>query len=79
MSVLVLATATSSATAIASLGVLAGATALSMSVVSTGFALALVPRAGKRRTALVAPALGCLTLGFGSWYSLAALELVPSL
>jgi hypothetical protein len=79
MSVLVLATAASSVTAIASLAVLAGATAVAMSLVSTAFALALVSRGGLGRTALVIPALGGATLVLGSWYALAAFELVPAL
>jgi hypothetical protein len=79
VSVLVLATAGSSVTAIASLAVLAGATAVSMSLISTGFALALVSRAGRGRAPVVTPVLGCVTLAFGSWYALAALELLPSM
>ena len=78
MSVFVLATTGSSVTAIASLAVLAGATAVSMSLISAGFALALVSRAG-RGAPVVTPALGCVTLAFGSWYALAALELLPSM
>lgn len=78
MSVLVLATAGSSVTAIASLAILAGATAVSMSLLSTGFALALVSHAGQGAP-VVKPALGCVTLAFGSWYALAALELLPSM
>ncbi|MGH3091914.1 MAG: hypothetical protein ACRDOG_06250 [Gaiellaceae bacterium] len=78
MSVLVVATAGSSVTAIASLAVLAGATAVSMSLLSTGFALALVSHAG-RGAPMVKPALGCVTLAFGSWYALAALELLPAM
>jgi high-affinity nickel permease len=52
-------------------------TAVSMAIASTslGYTLARGPVA--RRFASVAPVLGALSLGFGCWYALGALEALP--
>ncbi len=52
-------------------------TAVSMGIASTSFGFALSREAVLRRFATVAPVLGALSLAFGAWYSLGALEAVP--
>jgi ABC-type nickel/cobalt efflux system permease component RcnA len=63
--------------AVAALAVLALGTAISMATVSAalGYALARGPLA--RRFELAAPAFGTLSLAFGVWYGLAALDALP--
>lgn len=70
--VLLVATIESHVHATVALVLLAVGTAVSMTVLSTGFALTVA-----RRTAAVAPALGTLGIAFGVWYALGALELAP--
>jgi ABC-type nickel/cobalt efflux system permease component RcnA len=70
--VLLVATIESHVYATIALGLLALGTAVSMTALSTGFALTV----GKH-TAALAPALGTLGLAFGLWYALGALELAP--
>src|SRR2546421_172474 len=52
-------------------------TAVSMSIASTTFGYALSRGPVLRRFIAVAPALGVLSLAFGAWYSLGALNAVP--
>jgi hypothetical protein len=73
--VLLLAAIPSTTLAVASLGVLALFTAVSMTVVTTGFGVALGARRG--RVVAAAPALGLATLAFGCWYAAAAWSLMP--
>jgi High-affinity nickel-transport protein len=73
--VLLLAAVPSTALALVSLVVLALFTAVSMTMVTTGFGATL----GARPGALVAaaPALGVASLAFGCWYAAAAWSLMP--
>jgi len=75
--VLLLAAIPSTAVALAALIVLAIFTAVSMTIVTTGFGLTLSrgPVAAVFTTA--APALGCLSLAFGIWYAFAAWSVAP--
>ena len=52
-------------------------TAVSMSIASTTFGFALSRGPVLRRFVAVAPALGVVSLVFGVWYALGALEAVP--
>jgi ABC-type nickel/cobalt efflux system permease component RcnA len=63
--------------AVAALAVLAAGTALSMASVSTFFGYAMTRGPLLRRFELAAPALGVVSLVFGVWYALGALEAVP--
>jgi cytochrome c biogenesis protein CcdA len=65
--------------AIAALALFAAFTAISMAVASSTFGYALTRPPVLRRFATVAPALGALSLAFGVWYSLGALNAVPYL
>ena len=53
-------------------------TAVSMTALTTGFGLGLGSRPAARDAAR-RPALGALSLAFGVWYALGALELAPYL
>jgi hypothetical protein len=75
--VLLVASVGSTAVAIASLALLALFTAVSMSLLSTGFGLTLVSRPVQAASASVAPALGIGSLAFGVWYVTAAWSLAP--
>ncbi|MFN8187517.1 MAG: hypothetical protein U0R69_10620 [Gaiellales bacterium] len=75
--VLVLASVESTSTAVAALVLLAIFTAVSMTILSTGFGATLVSRPVRGAFDRVAPVLGCLSLAFGIWYGLGALELAP--
>jgi high-affinity nickel permease len=75
--VLLLASIPDRALAIVSLGVFAFFTAVSMSLLSSGFGLTLSRPRVRRSFARVAPALGVLSLAFGVWYALGAQSLVP--
>lgn len=75
--VLLLAAIPSQALALAALGLFALGTAVSMSVLSTGFGLTLGTAPVRRRLVRVAPVLGVGSLAFGIWYTLGALELAP--
>jgi ABC-type nickel/cobalt efflux system permease component RcnA len=74
---LVLATVDSTEVAIASLVLLAVFTAVSMTLLSTGFGLTLGARPIRSAFNTLAPVLGCVSLAFGVWYGLSALELTP--
>src|SRR4051794_18655911 len=77
--VLLLAAIPDRAEAIAALALFAAFTAVSMAIASTTFGYALSRGPVLRRFAQVAPALGVLSLVFGVWYSLGALNAVPYL
>jgi high-affinity nickel permease len=70
---LLIATIESQAYAVVALALLAGFTAVSMTILTTGFGSALA----RAPIARVAPALGVGGLAFGVWYALGALELAP--
>ena len=76
-SVLVLANFTSRPAAVGALALLAIATAFSMTVLSTGFGLALVRFPAPTSLNGVVPLLGVLSLAFGAWYGFTALGLIP--
>jgi ABC-type nickel/cobalt efflux system permease component RcnA len=61
------------ALAIGALGILAAFTAVSMTLLTTGFGLTL----GRRSLGRLAPALGVASLAFGLWYALGAQNLLP--
>ena len=63
--------------AVAALGIFASCTALSMTMLSTGFGLALASAPARRSFQFLAPALGTVSLAFGTWYALGAQGLVP--
>jgi high-affinity nickel permease len=74
--VLLLAAIPSRPVAILALLVLALFTAVSMTIVTTGFGAALGAR-GTQTVAAAAPALGLASLAFGAWYAAAAWSLAP--
>ena len=74
---LLLATIRSRPLAIASLGVFATCTAISMTVLSAGFGVALSSGPVRRSFDRVAPVLGAASLAFGVWYALGAQGIVP--
>ena len=63
--------------ALAALAIFALCTALSMALLSTGFGRALSSTAVRTSFDRLAPALGILSLAFGAWYALGALDLAP--
>jgi cytochrome c biogenesis protein CcdA len=75
--VLLLAAIPGRAEAVAALALFAAFTAVSMALASTTFGYALTRPPVLHRFAQVAPALGALSLAFGLWYSLGALNAVP--
>jgi high-affinity nickel permease len=77
VSVLILAAIPSTALAVVALVLLAIFTALSMTIVTTGFGLALVSAPVRAAFGGVAPALGATSLAFGVWYTSAAWSLLP--
>jgi high-affinity nickel permease len=77
VAVLLLAAIPSRPVAVLSLVVLAVFTAVSMTIVTTGFGRALVSATVQRGFAVVAPGLGVLSLAFGVWYAAAAWSLAP--
>jgi high-affinity nickel permease len=74
--VLLLAAIPSRPLAILALTMLALFTAVSMTIVTTGFGAALGTR-GTRAVVASAPALGLTSLAFGAWYAAAAWSLAP--
>jgi high-affinity nickel permease len=76
--VLVLASVRSTSLAVISLVVLAVFTAVSMSVMSSGFGSMLASRPARASLGAVAPALGSASLVFGLWYATAAWSLAPN-
>lgn len=77
--VLLLATISDQAAAVAALIVLALGTALSMAALSSAFGYAITRGPVRRRMLAFAPAMGFLTLAFGAWYTLGAVGAVPYL
>jgi high-affinity nickel permease len=63
--------------ALAALAIFAVCTALSMALLSTGVGRALGSAAGRDWFDRLAPALGLLSLAFGTWYALGALNVAP--
>jgi ABC-type nickel/cobalt efflux system permease component RcnA len=63
--------------AIAALAIFAACTAISMALLSIGVGRALSSGALRRSFDRFAPALGLLSLIFGTWYTLGALNLAP--
>jgi len=74
---LLLATIQSRALAIVALALFASCTAISMTLLSAGFGLALSAGAVRRSFDRIAPALGLASLAFGIWYALGAEGVVP--
>jgi hypothetical protein len=77
--VLVLASVPSTALAVSSLVLVAVFTAVSMSLLSSGFGSMLVSRPAGAAFGVMAPALGGASLAFGLWYAAAAWSVAPSL
>jgi ABC-type nickel/cobalt efflux system permease component RcnA len=75
--ILLVATIESHAYGVLALGLLALFTAVSMTMLSSGYGLALTRGAVRRSFNRLAPMVGAVSLGFGVWYSLAALGLAP--
>ena len=75
--ILLVASIESTALAVASLALLAAFTAVSMTMLSSGFGLTLVARPVRSTFDGVAPALGMGSLAFGVWYVTAAWSLAP--
>ena len=71
--ILLVSTIDSKALAVGALGILAAFTALSMTLLTTGFGLTLARGSIGR----LAPALGAASLAFGLWYALGAQNLLP--
>jgi hypothetical protein len=71
--ILLVSTIDGTALAVVALGVLATFTAVSMTLLTTGFGLTLA----RSSIARVAPALGAASLAFGLWYALGAQNLLP--
>jgi hypothetical protein len=75
--VLLLASIPSHAEAVVAMALFAAFTAVSMAAASTTFGVVLTRDAVVRRYVTMAPALGALSLAFGAWYALGALDAVP--
>lgn len=75
--VLVLASVRSTGLAVASLALLAVFTAVSMSLLSSGFGSMLGTRPASAAFGAVAPAMGGASLAYGIWYATAAWSLTP--
>jgi high-affinity nickel permease len=75
--VLLLAAIRSHAFAVAALGLFALCTAVSMTLVSTGFGLVLDSARVRRSFGRIAPAFGVASLAFGVWYALGAQGVLP--
>jgi ABC-type nickel/cobalt efflux system permease component RcnA len=63
--------------ALGALAILAFCTALSMALLSTGFGRVLASARLRASFDRLAPGLALLSLGFGTWYALGALDLAP--
>lgn len=75
--VLLLAAIPDHAVGVVALAVFALGTAVSMAVLSSALGFALTRGPVARRFTILAPALGLLSLAFGTWYTLGALHAVP--
>jgi len=74
---LLLAAIPSRGEALVALTLFAACTAASMAAASTTFGLVLGREAVARRFAAAVPALGLVSLAFGVWYALGAVQAVP--
>jgi hypothetical protein len=63
--------------AVLALALFAVCTAISMAALSTGFGMTLSSGLARRAFGRLAPALGALSLLFGVWYALGALQVAP--
>jgi hypothetical protein len=63
--------------AVAALAIFAFSTALSMALLSTGLGRALASARLGTSFDRIAPALAVLSLAFGAWYALGALDVAP--
>jgi hypothetical protein len=63
--------------AVLALGLFAVCTAISMAALSTGLGMTLSSEPARRAFGRLAPALGAVSLLFGVWYALGALQLAP--
>lgn len=79
VSLLLLAGIEDRALAVTSLLLFAGFTAVAMAAASTGVGYGLTRERVRRSLPRLAPVLGTLSLAFGVWYGLGALEIVPYL
>lgn len=75
--ILIVAAVESTVLAVLSLVLLAVFTAVSMTILTTGFGRTLVSRPVARAFNTVAPGLGATSLMFGLWYASAAWSLIP--
>ena len=75
--VLLLAAIPDRAVAVAALLILAVFTAVSMTIVTSGFGATLTTPTVARPAASLAPALGVASLAFGVWYAAAAWSIAP--
>jgi ABC-type nickel/cobalt efflux system permease component RcnA len=75
--VLLVAAIESTALSVVSLALLATFTAISMTLLSTGFGATLGSRPLQSSFGALAPGLACASLGFGVWYGTAAWGLMP--
>jgi ABC-type nickel/cobalt efflux system permease component RcnA len=75
--VLLLASIHDHALAVGALAIFAFCTAVSMALLSTGFGRALASAPLRSSFDRLAPALALLSLAFGAWYTLGALDLAP--
>jgi ABC-type nickel/cobalt efflux system permease component RcnA len=75
--VLLLASIHDHALAVAALAIFAFCTALSMALLSTGLGRALASAPLRASFDRLAPALAVLSLAFGAWYALGALDVAP--
>jgi cytochrome c biogenesis protein CcdA len=76
LTLLLLSTIPNPAQATGALVIFAGGTAVSMALLSTAFGLAIARGPIARNFERLTPALGALSLGFGTWYMLGALGVV---
>ncbi|MEJ7718019.1 MAG: hypothetical protein WKF31_08680 [Thermoleophilaceae bacterium] len=77
VSLLLLAGIDDRALAVASLVLFAGFTAVAMAAASTAVGYGLTRERVRRSLPRLAPVLGTLSLAFGVWYGMGALEIVP--
>lgn len=75
--ILIVASVRSTVLAVVALVLLAVFTAVSMTMLTTGFGRTLVSRPVARSFGVVAPALAAASLAFGFWYAAAAWSLAP--
>lgn len=77
VSLVLLATVESRAVGVAALAILALGTAVAMTLLSSGFGLALQQGPLSRSLQAFVPVLGMVSLAFGTWYSLGGLDVLP--